>query len=80
MALQATSNNKPGSLFFNDAKSCKGWLKSIPLTNVHQAQQNIVDALRNLNRDADFAALQRLTCMELLRDKVGYLLTEQRKR
>ena len=36
--------------------------------------------MRNLNRDADFVALQRLTCMELLRDKVAYLLTEQRKR
>lgn len=80
MALQTTPNIKPGSLFFNDARTCKDWLKSIPLTNLPQAQQNIVDALRNLNRDADFAALQRLTCMELLRDKVAYLLTEQRKR
>ena len=80
MVSQAAPNTKPGSLFFNDARTCKDWLKSIPLTNLPQAQQNLVDALRNLNRDSDFAALQRLTCMELLRDKVAYLLTEQRKR
>ncbi|MEO8385076.1 MAG: hypothetical protein ABI583_07540 [Betaproteobacteria bacterium] len=80
MGLQAAPNAKTGSLFFNDARSCKDWLKSIPLTNLPQAQQNLVDALRNLNRDSNFDPLQRLTCMELLRDKVGFLLSEQRKR
>ena len=79
MVLQATPNSTPGSLFFTDARSCKDWLKSIPLTNVPQAQQKIVDALRNLNR-GNVSALERLTCMELLRDKVAYLLTEQRTR
>ena len=78
MGLQSMPNTKSGSLFFTDARSCKDWLKSIPLTNVPQAQQKIVDALRNLNRDAHVVALERLTCMELLRDKVSYLLTEQR--
>ena len=80
MSLQAAPNTKPGSLFFTDARTCKDWLKSIPLTNVPQAQQKIVDALRYLNRSADFVALERLTCMELLRDKVAYLLSEQRTR
>ena len=80
MVLQAASNPKPGSLFFTDARSCKEWLQSIPMTNVPQAQQTIVDALKNLNRDANVVALERLTCMELLRDKVSYLLTEQRTR
>ena len=80
MGLQSAPNTKPGSLFFTDARSCKDWLKSIPLTNVAQAQQKIVDALRNLNRSTEFVALERLTCMELLRDKVAYLLTEQRTR
>ncbi len=80
MVLQVSPNTNPGSLFFSDARSCKDWLKSIPLTNVPQAQQKIVDALRNLNRDANVVALERLTCMELLRDKVAYLLTEQRTR
>ncbi|MCY7388849.1 MAG: hypothetical protein LH481_12435 [Burkholderiales bacterium] len=80
MSLQAAPNTKPGSLFFTDARTCKDWLKSIPLTNVPQAQQKIVDALRYLNRSPDFVALERLTCMELLRDKVAFLLTEQRTR
>ena len=80
MGLQSMPNTKSGSLFFTDARSCKDWLKSIPLTNVPQAQQKIVDALRNLNRSSDIVALERLTCMELLRDKVSYLLTEQRTR
>lgn len=79
MVTQAATS-KPGSLFFSDARSCKVWLQSIPLTNVPQAQQTIVDALRNLNRDSDVVPLERLTCMELLRDKVAYLLTEQRTR
>ena len=80
MAIQTAPNSKPGSLFFTDARTCKEWLKSIPLTNIPQAQQNILDALRILNRSPDFVALERLTCMELMRDKVAYLLTEQRAR
>lgn len=80
MGSQAAPNTKPVSLFFTDARSCKDWLKSIPLTNLPQAQQKIVDALRNLNRGSDLVALERLTCMELLREKVAYLLTEQRTR
>jgi hypothetical protein len=80
MAIQTAPNSRPGSLFFCDARSCKEWLKSIPLTNVAQAQQKLTDALRILNRANDFAPLERLTCMELFRDKVAYLLGEQRTR
>ena len=80
MAIQTAPNSKPGTLFFSDARSCKTWLKAIPLTNIPQAQQNILDALRILNRSTEFIALERLTCMEMLRDKVAYLLAEQRVR
>ena len=80
MAIQTAPNSKPGSLFFTDARTCKEWLKSIPMTNIPQAQQNILDALRILNRSPDFVPLERLTCMELTRDKVAFLLTEQRAR
>lgn len=80
MVLQSSPNRQPGSLFFTDARSCKAWLQAIPMTNVPQAQQTIVDALKNLNRDANVVALERLTCMELLRDKTSYLLSEQRTR
>ena len=80
MAIQTAPNSKPGSLFFTDARTCKEWLKSIPLTNIPQAQQNILDALRIVNRSPDFVPLERLTCMELSRDKVAFLLSEQRTR
>ncbi len=80
MAIQTAPNSKPGTLFFTDARSCKIWLKAIQLTNIPQAQQNILDALRILNRSTEFIPLERLTCMEMLRDKVAYLLAEQRVR
>jgi cyclic-di-GMP-binding protein len=80
MAIQTSPISKSGLLFFFDARSCKDWLKTIPLTNVAQAQQRLLDALRILNRSSEFRPLERLTCMELLRDKVAYLLSEQRKR
>jgi len=80
MAIPSSPISKPGSLFFFDARSCKDWLKVVPLTNVPQAQQKLLDALRILNRSPDFVPLERLTCLELLRDKVAYLLGEQRLR
>ncbi len=80
MATSTSPISKPGSLFFSDARSCKEWLKVIPLTNVPQAQQKFLDALRILNRSGDIAPLERVTCLELLRDKVAFLLGEQRSR
>jgi cyclic-di-GMP-binding protein len=80
MAIQTSPVSKPGYLFFFDARSCKDWLKTLALTNVAQAQQKLLDALRILNRSNQFSAIERLTCMELLRDKVAYLLGEQRMR
>ena len=80
MAILTSPNSKPGSQFFFDARSCKDWLKVIPLTNVAQAQQTLLDALRILNSCSEFAPLDRLTCLELLRDKVAFLLGEQRVR
>jgi hypothetical protein len=80
MAIQTAPNSEPGLLFFSDARTCKEWLKAIPLNNIAKAQQNILDALRILNRSPDFMPVERLTCMELMRDKVGFLLSEQRSR
>lgn len=80
MAIQTSPVSKPGYLFFFDARSCKDWLKTLAMTNAAQAQQKLLDALRILNRSNQFSAIERLTCMELLRDKVAYLLGEQRKR
>jgi cyclic-di-GMP-binding protein len=80
MAIQTSPNSRPGALFFFDARSCKEWLKALPLTQVAQAQQQLLDALRILNRSSDFLPLERLTCMELMRDKVAFLLAQQRSR
>ncbi len=76
----ATSAPQASSLFFFDARSCKDWLKAIPLTNIHQAQQKLLDALRMLNADSRFLPVERLTSMELMRDKLSFLLNEQRSR
>jgi hypothetical protein len=64
---------------FTDAKGCKEWLASLPLTNIPQAQQIALEVLRLLNQ-AEFDALERIKCMELLRDKVSFLQGEQRSR
>ena len=64
---------------FSDGRTCREWLKTIPLTNVSQAQQMLLDALRDMSR-AELAAIERLTCLELMRDKVAFLQAEQRAR
>lgn len=71
---------RPGAVLFADARNCKEWLNALPLTNIPQAQQLTLDALRAMNRAADFDALERLKCMELLRDKIAFLQGEQRSR
>jgi hypothetical protein len=78
--MAATPPNRPGSgVSFSDAKGCKEWLNGLPLTNIPQAQQFVLDALRVLNR-GELAALERLKCMELMRDKIAFLQGEQRSR
>ena len=59
MSIQTAPSPKQGTMFFTDARSCKEWLRSIHLTNIPQAQQNIIDGLRILNRGSEFAALDR---------------------
>ena len=71
---------KVSSMFFDDARTCKEWLKAIPMTNIAQAQQSLLDALRMMNRSSDFIPIERLTIMELLRETAAYLLGEQRTR
>jgi hypothetical protein len=72
---------KPGSgqLAFSDAKSCKDWLNGLPLGNIPQAQQFALEALRTMGR-AELEPLERLKCMELMRDKIAFLQGEQRSR
>lgn len=64
---------------FGDAKGCKEWLAGLPLTNIPQAQQIVLEALRAGNR-GERGSLERLKCLELMRDKVAFLQGEQRAR
>jgi len=64
---------------FNDPRGCKEWLNALPLTNIPQAQALVLEALRGLNA-ADLAGLDRLKCLELMRDKIAFLQGEQRSR
>lgn len=64
---------------FADARGCREWLAAIPLTNIPQAQSLVLEQLQALN-GAPFDALERLKCLELLRDKIAFLQGEQRSR
>jgi hypothetical protein len=67
------------ALPFTDARSCREWLNALPLTNIPQAQTMVLDALRALG-PAQADALERLKCLELIRDKIAFLQGEQRAR
>lgn len=66
-------------MFFTDARTCKDWLTGLPLTNIPGAQQMVLDGLRLLGR-SDFDPIERLKCLELMRDKIAFLQGEQRSR
>jgi len=67
------------ALPFTDARTCREWLNALPLTNIPQAQAMVLDAVKALT-PADADALERLKCLELMRDKVSFLQGEQRAR
>ena len=51
----------------------------LPLTNIPQAQSLVLEGLRGLN-EGTLDGLERLKCLELLRDKIAFLQGEQRSR
>ena len=67
------------ALPFSDAHGCKEWLAALPGTGGLQAQSQLLEALRAAN-GAVLDGLERLKCMELLRDKIAFLQGEQRTR
>jgi cyclic-di-GMP-binding protein len=68
-----------GGPSFTDARGCKDWLAALPLTNIPQAQALVLESLRALNQ-GDLDGLERLKCVELMRDKIAFLQGEQRSR
>ena len=67
------------ALPFSDGRGCKEWLNVLPLTNIPQAQQTVLETMQAM-RAADLDALERLKCLEMLRDKIAFLQGEQRSR
>ena len=74
-----TATADGASLFFADARSCRAWLGSLAVSNVAQTLSSVLDALRVFNR-ATFDPLERLKCLELVRDRVAFMVGEQRTR
>ena len=68
-----------GALQFVDARGCREWLNALPVTNLAQAQPLALEQLRSLNASS-MAGIERLKCLELMRDKVGFMVGEQRAR
>ena len=64
---------------FSDARGAKDWLNALPLTNIPQAQGMVLEALQALVA-SDASPLERLKCLELMRDKIAFLQGEQRSR
>ena len=79
MSTTPPTTRPAGTPAFADARGCREWLGVLPLTNIPQAQAMVLESLRALN-GSDFDGLERLKCMELMRDKVAFLQGEQRAR
>ena len=65
---------------FTDARTCREWLGALPMTNIPNAQYQVLSAMRALAANESFDALERLKCLELVREKVAYMQGEQRSR
>ena len=75
----ATRSPDAASLFFDDARGCKQWLDGLAIANAPQSHALMLDALRVFNR-AEFDPLERLKCLELMRDKLAVVQGSQRPR
>jgi hypothetical protein len=74
-----TTRGEAASLFFGDARECKAWLGGLAVSNPSQSQGTLLDALRVFNR-TEFDPLERLKCLELLRERNAFMLAELRTR
>src|SRR5690348_18471161 len=66
-------------LAFSDAVSASRWVKSLPLSNVGQAYQALLDQLNALTA-SEMGPRDRATIAELIREPVAHLHTELAKR
>lgn len=64
---------------FADARGCKEWLGALPLTNIPQAQAQVLETLAAMN-ESELPPMERVKALELMRDKIAFLQGEQRAR
>jgi hypothetical protein len=64
---------------FRDAGGCAAWLQNLPLINVAPAHATLLGQLKELNR-SEIPAAERLKILELLREAVLFVQTEQAKK
>ncbi len=76
---QIQSPNPLGQLAFADADGCATWLRGLPLTNIAQYYEEILDQLRRVG-EAEFAPRERGRIAELMREPVHFLHTELARR
>jgi len=77
-ALEA-ADSEPAPLAFTDAASATRWVKSLPLSNVGQAYQELLGQLRALTA-TPIGPRDRATIAELVREPVAYLHAELARR
>jgi len=66
-------------LAFTDAASATRWVKSLPLSNIGQSYQHLLDQLHALTA-SDIGPRDRATIAELIREPVAHLHTELARR
>lgn len=66
-------------LRFDDSAQCKTWVRGLPLTNVVQAQSDLLEQVRLLNL-ASVAPLDRFNMLELVREPTVFVQTELAKK
>lgn len=66
--LRKTSDDPVG-----DLKSATIWVQELPQNDIHQAQHEIVKALRSLNRNPDTSLKERIRVLSYLDDKASPL-------
>jgi hypothetical protein len=73
----AATSTDPTIGAFTDARSCRKWLTAVPVQNVWTALQTLHDQLQAMSK-VRMPAMERLKCLELIREKVGFLYVEVR--
>jgi hypothetical protein len=79
MGVNLTETQQTAGLKFETGAACKDWVRSLPLTNVVQAQFDLHDQVGLLNHAA-IAPAERFRVLELLREPVVFVQTELAKK